>query len=237
MNELQIFNNAEFGEIRTLQIDGEPWFVGKDVALILGYENPSKALFDHVDEDDKLNNKTLSSLGQRGGWLINESGLYTLIFGSRLETARTFKRWVTSEVLPTIRKTGGYVAGYETDFIIKTATQAAVTTVMEQLPAIVSEVTKAVLENVIIPQSNATAPKPILPRKRRIQYHGKIDHLPSELRNEVIAMIFQKNFTYFKVSEMLAEAGHDIGYSSVQRYAKRISDSVGDMRDFHIEEA
>lgn len=107
-----VFDNADFGEVRTVVIDGEPWFVGKDVAQCLGYTNPSKALADHVDDDDKLNNKTLSSLGQRGGWLINESGMYALIFGSKLEKAREFKRWVTSEVLPTLRKTGHYeVAG------------------------------------------------------------------------------------------------------------------------------
>lgn len=103
-----VFDNADFGEVRTVVIDGDPWFVGKDVAECLGYTNPSKALADHVDDDDKLNNKTLSSLGQRGGWLINESGMYALIFGSKLEKAREFKRWVTSEVLPTLRKTGHY---------------------------------------------------------------------------------------------------------------------------------
>lgn len=103
-----VFGNADFGEVRTVVIDGEPWFVGKDVAQCLGYTNPSKALADHVDDDDKLNNKTLSSLGQRGGWLINESGMYALIFGSKLEKAREFKRQVTSEVLPTLRKTGHY---------------------------------------------------------------------------------------------------------------------------------
>ena len=103
-----VFDNADFGEVRTVVIDGDPWFVVKDVAECLGYTNPSKALADHVDDDDKLNNKTLSSLGQRGGWLINESGMYALIFGSKLEKAREFKRWVTSEVLPTLRKTGHY---------------------------------------------------------------------------------------------------------------------------------
>ena len=115
MNELQIFQSEEFGTIRTVTIDNEPWFVGKDVAGILGYANQNEAIQDHVDEDDKLNSKTLSSqdleLGQRGGWLINESGLYSLVLGSKLESARRFKRWVTSEVLPAIRKTGGYIAG------------------------------------------------------------------------------------------------------------------------------
>lgn len=108
MNEIQIFNNLEFGKIRTTEIDGEPWFVGKDVADALGYQNASKALQDHVDEEDKLNNESLSSLGQRGGWLINESGLYSLVLSSKLPNAKQFKHWVTSEVLPSIRKHGAY---------------------------------------------------------------------------------------------------------------------------------
>lgn len=119
MNELQIFNNPEFGEVRTIQIDGDPWFVGKDVATALGYANPNEAVQDHVDDEDKLNSKTLPGfdskstgldLGQRGNWLVNESGVYALIFGSKLESAKRFKHWVTSEVLPAIRKTGTYTA-------------------------------------------------------------------------------------------------------------------------------
>lgn len=113
MNNLQIFDSPDFGQIRTIQQNGEPWFVGKDVAEILGYTNPSKALVDHVDDEDKLNNDSLSSLGQRGGWLINESGLYSLILSSKMPKAKEFKRWVTSEVIPAIRKTGGYIAGSE----------------------------------------------------------------------------------------------------------------------------
>lgn len=107
-NAMKIFSNPEFGDIRTEVINGEVWFVGKDIATALGYQNVSKALADHVDDFDKLNNETLSSLGQRGGWLINESGLYSLILSSKLESAKRFKRWVTSEVLPSIRKTGSY---------------------------------------------------------------------------------------------------------------------------------
>lgn len=112
--EIQIFKNEQFGQIRTLMKNGEPWFVGKDIAVILGYSNPNEAIADHVDDEDKLNSKTLSScnldLGQRGGWLINESGLYSLILSSKLETAKAFKRWVTAEVLPSIRKHGEYVS-------------------------------------------------------------------------------------------------------------------------------
>lgn len=109
MNELQIFESSEFGKIRTVEKDGVPWLVGKDVAQALGYSDTNKAIAMHVDsEDKKLNDKTSSSFGQRGATLINESGLYALIFGSKLESARRFKRWVTSEVLPAIRKTGAY---------------------------------------------------------------------------------------------------------------------------------
>lgn len=107
-NEVTTFTNSEFGSIRTITIDNEPWFVGKDIAQILGYTNPSKALQDHVDAEDKLNNESLLSLGQRGGWLINESGMYSLILGSKLPSARRFKHWVTAEVLPSIRKHGLY---------------------------------------------------------------------------------------------------------------------------------
>lgn len=109
MNELKIFENTEFGQVRTVTIDNEPWFVGKDVADALGYSDTNKAVAMHVEEEDKkLNDKSSSSFGQRGATLINESGLYALIFGSRLESAKRFKHWVTSEVLPAIRKHGAY---------------------------------------------------------------------------------------------------------------------------------
>lgn len=108
MEKVQVFKNEEF-EVRTVEVDGEPWFVGKDVAAILGYADPNKAIATHVDAEDKLNDKTASSLGQRGGWLINESGLYSLVLGSKLPSAKRFKRWITSEVLPAIRQNGVYM--------------------------------------------------------------------------------------------------------------------------------
>lgn len=108
-NKITVFENPDFGEIRTLKINGEPWFVGKDVAGELGYSDVNKAIAMHVDiEDKKLNDKSSLSFGQRGTTLINESGLYSLILGSKLPTAKKFKRWITSEVLPTLRKTGTY---------------------------------------------------------------------------------------------------------------------------------
>lgn len=113
MNEIKLFTNKEFGKIRTMNIDEEPWFVGKDVAEALGYSNASKAVSTHVGEEDRIL-KVLEADSQNGNVvktqtaLINESGLYALIFGSKLESAKRFKHWVTSEVLPAIRKTGSY---------------------------------------------------------------------------------------------------------------------------------
>ena len=125
MNEIEIFNNPEFGKVRTMEINGAPYFVGKDVSEILGYSDTNKAIAMHVDDEDKLNDKTASSLGQRGGWLINESGLYSLILSSKLPKAKEFKHWVTSEVLPSIRKHGAYAVDEllnDPEFAIKTFT-------------------------------------------------------------------------------------------------------------------
>lgn len=121
MNNLQIFNNEKFGSIRTVEVNNDPYFVGKDVAEILGYSNPSKAISMHVDEEDKefvmmnianSQNGNLS-IGQTKTAVINESGLYSLILSSKLPTAKEFKRWITHEVIPAIRKTGGYIGGVE----------------------------------------------------------------------------------------------------------------------------
>lgn len=106
--KLELFNNDTFGQVRALEIDNEPWFVGKDVAEALGYADLNKAIAMHVDDEDKLNDKTSPSLGQRGGWLINESGLYSLVLSSKLPTAKQFKHWITSDVIPSIRKHGAY---------------------------------------------------------------------------------------------------------------------------------
>ena len=129
MNDLKIFENPEFGSIRTLEINGEPWFVGKDVAEILAYNEPHKAITRHVDEEDRTKHPILSNGGMQESWLINESGLYSLILSSKLPTAKEFKRWVTSEVLPSIRKHGAYMtpetleaAILNPDYLIQIAT-------------------------------------------------------------------------------------------------------------------
>lgn len=131
MNELKIFENPAFGQVRTVEREGEPWFVGKDVAEALGYSNTKDALTAHVDEEDKSilqrseiatienhipksalpMNFTSADVPNRGLTIINESGLYSLVLSSKLPTAKAFKRWITSEVIPSIRKTGGYITG------------------------------------------------------------------------------------------------------------------------------
>lgn len=109
MNDLQHFTSAQFGDIRALSLDGEPWFVGKDIAERLGYTNPLKAIRDHVDPEDKGVNEMDTPGGRQPLVFINESGLYSLVLSSKLPSAKAFKRWVTHDVIPTIRKTGGYV--------------------------------------------------------------------------------------------------------------------------------
>lgn len=107
-NKIQIFENSEFGKVRTLMIDGEPWAVGRDVAEALGYKNPRQAVIDHVDPEDKGVAKRDTLGGNQDTAIINESGLYSLILSSKLPKAKEFKRWITSEVLPALRKTGHY---------------------------------------------------------------------------------------------------------------------------------
>ncbi len=131
MEGLQIFSNAEFGEVRTLVLNNEPWFVGKDVARILKYERPTKAIADHVDVEDRDEVPIQDSIGRMQNTpIINESGLYSLILSSKLPSAKKFKRWVTSEILPSIRKHGAYMTKSVTekaltdpDFLIRLATE------------------------------------------------------------------------------------------------------------------
>lgn len=132
MNKIQIFNNDEFGNIRTVNIDGEPWFVGKDVANALGYTNPQKAVRDHISVEDRGVNEMDTPSGKQNLTIINESGLYALIFGSKLESAQRFKHWVTSEVLPAIRKTGSYQSVPQGKELLALAVLEAQKTIEEQ---------------------------------------------------------------------------------------------------------
>lgn len=128
-NKVQIFQNTEFGNVRTVEINGEPWIIGKDVALALGYRNPQEAIRTHVDEDDKGVSEILTPGGKQSIPVINESGLYSLVLSSKLPNAKKFRRWVTSEVLPSIRRHGAYMtpetleaAILNPDYLLKVAT-------------------------------------------------------------------------------------------------------------------
>ena len=169
MNEMKVFTSSEFGTVRTVTIEGEPWFVGKDVAGILGYGNTRDAILSHVDEEDrrviqKSENATFE-IPNRGMSLVNESGLYSLILGSKLESAKRFKHWVTSEVLPSIRKHSAYLTPEKVeefllnpDTIIRLATDlknereariAAETKIREQAPKVAfAEAVEKTKENI-----------------------------------------------------------------------------------------
>lgn len=109
MNELKIFENRQFGQVRAMEIDGEPWFVGKDIAKALGYVNTRQAILTNVDSGDKGVNLIDTPSGKQNATIINESGLYSLILSSKLKIAKQFKNWITKDVIPSIRKTGGYI--------------------------------------------------------------------------------------------------------------------------------
>jgi len=161
MNELQVFTNPEFGQVRTLTIEEEPWFVGKDVAVSLGYENPQKAVRTHVDTEDRGVTEMDTPGGKQNICIINESGLYALIFGSKLESAKRFKHWVTHDVLPAIRKTGSYsiipkARALTTDDYMKAA-QLAATCRNERLPYVLGFLEQAGFN---IPEVTTPAPPP-----------------------------------------------------------------------------
>lgn len=152
MNDLKIFENKEFGKIRTVIENGEPWFIGKEVADILEYANTAKAIRDHVDEEDKLTERIVRSGQNREVIFINESGLYSLILSSKLPNAKKFKKWVTSEVLPSIRKNGGYIAGQETmsdDELMARALQVAQNKILERDKQIETMKPKAIFADAV----------------------------------------------------------------------------------------
>lgn len=186
MDKLQIFNNEEFGEIRAVTIDGEPWFVGKDVAEILGYSNTRKAIADHVDNEDKTDGVTIrDSMGrEQFPVLINESGLYALIFSSKLESAKRFKHWVTSEILPSIRTHGIYATDNVIDNILinpdfgielltKLKEERAARVEAERKNAILTHVNKTYTMTEIAKELNMKSAVQLnkLLAEKKIQYH------------------------------------------------------------------
>ena len=223
MNELQVFSHKDLGGVRVLELDGQPWFVGKDVAGILGYSNSRDAIKNHVDEEDKgvVKHDTLG--GKQELVIINESGLYALILHSKLPKAKQFKRWVTSEVLPSIRKSGSY--GNETERIVKMTTQI----IAEQLPSIISATVEATLKasggnN----QNNDT-------KHKKYRNYSKIDFLPSEVRDKLIYMLFTEKRTYTDVTQEIRNLGYDISRSGIGRFGIKLSKNLDNISSITIE--
>ena len=237
MNEVTIFNSPQFGQIRTLTIDGEPWFVGKDVAIALGYAKSENAVGTHVDSEDKTTTliQGTGSNYKSNAVIINESGLYSLIMSSKLPEAKKFKRWVMSEVLPAIRKTGGYFSGNIEEIITKTVTATAtavVTEVMKQIIPLIQSVnnSKTVPE---APKQTIKAVQHATPgsintpgqifgviRKKYVQpTQSKILQLPEEIRRQVDNMIMSGNFSTRQITDYITNAtGKSISNVTVWHY-------------------
>lgn len=220
--EIMIYENEEFGQVRTMMIDGEAWFVGKDVAEILGYADTNKAVAMHVDIEDKLNDKTSSSLGQRGAWLINESGLYSLILSSKLPKAKRFKRWVTSEVLPSIRKHGGYIQHQEKlseEEIFANAVLLANKLIAEKNKEVERLKPKAEYYDKLVDQHlltnfRNTAKELHLTQKRFIQFLMEHQFIYRDKKNRLLPYA-KKNKGYFEIKEWVREEGEVVGIQTL----------------------
>ena len=200
MQQVMLFENKEFGEIRTLMIDGQPYFVGKDVAEILGYSNTKDAIIVHVDEDDRRiiqkSENTTFEIPNRGLTIINESGLYSLILSSKLDTAKKFKRWVTSEVLPSIRQTGNYISGtspYSIEDIVRE-------TICQVVPIIIQELEDRT--------------------EREKKAEKEIEKLETKVRRKIERLICAGNHSYSSIAKILAMDGIEISPATVCFYAE-----------------
>ena len=214
MNELTVFENQEFGRLRTAEINNEVWLVGKDVARALGYTNPQKAIRDHVDCEDRTVNESFTVNGTPIT-LINESGLYSLVLSSKLPGAKRFKHWVTSEVLPSIRQNGGYGNGVSTEQVIEIAQHMAAmmgAELVKQLKDVLAPAPQPAQEEVVLEDP--------VPRMRR-RYHSVITMLDPDLQREVDEMLASSRYTYLDIVSFLSENGVRISVSSICRYAKR----------------
>ncbi|MEY8322060.1 Bro-N domain-containing protein [Lachnospiraceae bacterium 46-61] len=200
MQQVMLFENKEFGEIRTLIIDGQPYFVGKDIAEILGYSNTKDAIIVHVDEDDRRiiqkSENTTFEIPNRGLTIINESGLYSLILSSKLETAKKFKKWVTSEVLPSIRQTGNYISEanqYSIQDIVKE-------TICQVVPIIIQE-----LED---------------KAERTKQAEREFEKLEIKVKKKIERLMYSGKHTYSDISKILATDGIELSPATICFYAE-----------------
>ena len=219
MNELMIFKNPEFGEVRTVEVDGEPWLVGKDVAQALGYSDTSDALKKHVDPEDKLTRRFADSGQNREMYIINESGLYSLVLSSKLPTAKKFRRWVTAEVLPSIRRHGGYFQGQESmspeELMAKALKVAEKTladrearlsalTVENQIMAPKADYFDALVDRNLLTNLRETAKQLDIPPKKFVEFLLEKKYLYRDKRGKLLPYA-EKNNGLFEVKECFNE--------------------------------
>lgn len=232
MNELKIFENADFGKIRIVTIDGAPWFVGKDVALALGYTNPQKAVRTHIDEEDRGVNEMDTPSGRQKLSIINESGMYALILSSKLPSAKKFKHWVTSEVLPAIRKTGSY--GGQMDKLMNVADQLTNTAAMlvQATTSIAQSVNRLI--DVVDKISSVNGKEILEPCKTGIifenpdcysAYRCKLETFPQDITEQVdkmlVNMLQQQNLNFSMIARFCTVNGYSISSPSVKTYFQK----------------
>ena len=202
MQQVILFENEEFGQIRSIEIDGLPYFVGKDVAEILGYSNPRDALATHVDLEDKKviqrSENTTLEIPNRGLTIINESGLYSLILSSKLPTVKAFKRWVTSEVLPSIRKTGNYIQKAE-PYNIKEIVKEMI---CQLAPEIIKE-----LEN---------------KEERTKRAEREMKKLETKAKRRIERLLYSEKYSYYEISKLLGQEEIDVSAEAICFYAQKI---------------
>jgi len=229
LSKLTVFAYEEFDSIRAITIDGQPWFIGKDVARALGYENGSRDINRHVDEDDRQNYRNgTSEINNRGMTIINESGLYSLILSSKLSAAKKFKRWVTAEVLPSLHKTGHYSTGNAS---------------MEVIPEIIAQIVTTAVEHIIaeIPTIVHATIKAAQPYAQRIQRpeptaateylnlisvpQTKVETFPPEIRGMVDEILYQMqleaNVNFSQVARICTIKGYSVTSPAIKRYYNR----------------
>lgn len=207
MSDLQIFRNENFGAIRILSINGKPYFVGKDISNILGYRNGSRDINRHVDEDDRIVKLVFDGRQYKNTICINESGLYSLILSSKLPKAKEFKHWVTAEVLPSIRQTGGY-GQIDIEKIVSLTVSETIKQFMPLLQAKNYDYDEHTEEITIKKRVRKKAP-------------GIIEKLPNDLRKVVDDMLCDSRYTYQDIINMLADEGINLSAAAVSRYARR----------------
>lgn len=224
MNEIMKFN-FDGKNIRTMLIENEPWFVGKDVARTLGYSNPRKALIDHVDEEDKGVTKCDTLGGKQDISIINESGLYALIFGSKLPTAKKFKRWITSEVLPALRKNGSYSINNQNDEVVKNMIDLSnnllimtksTTEICQYLATVIKEVSMDKKDYLSRNESKTS-------QVTDFNYSKcKLDQFPQEIKDVVDEMMEemrnQESLNFSLIARYCVVHGYPISSPSVKKY-------------------